>query len=92
MGGISFVITAPLAAFFVAAAYFPHSLADIGLFCGAMVSYALLGFADDWAKLKSRKGWRTQPKLAAQIALAVLWVALAKLRWGNLLLASLPLP
>jgi UDP-N-acetylmuramyl pentapeptide phosphotransferase/UDP-N-acetylglucosamine-1-phosphate transferase len=92
MGGISFVIAAPLAAFFVAAAYFPHSLADIGLFCGAMVSYALLGFADDWAKLKRMKGWRTQPKLAAQIALAVLWVALAKLRWGNLLLASLPYP
>jgi len=55
MGGISFVIAAPLAAFFVTAAYFPQSLADIGLFCGAMVSYALLGFADDWAKLKTEE-------------------------------------
>jgi len=92
MGGIGFIIAAPLAAVLVTAFYSPHFLADIGLFCGAMVSYALFGFADDWAKLKQRKGWRTQPKLAAQIVLAVLWVALAKLRWGNLLLASLPYP
>jgi phospho-N-acetylmuramoyl-pentapeptide-transferase len=92
MGGIGFIVAAPLAALLVTTVYAPHSLADIGLFCGAMLSYALLGFADDWAKLKRRKGWRTQPKLAAQIALAVLWVALAKLRWGDSLLASLPSP
>lgn len=81
LGGISFTVAVPLTVLILTIFRFPSFAVDALIFCGAMVSYAVLGFADDWAKLKRRKGWRTQPKLAAQVALAVFWVALAKQRW-----------
>jgi len=86
MGGISFTIAVPLTVLLLAVFQSPSFIVDALLFGGAMASYGLLGFADDWAKLRRRKGWRTQPKLAAQIALAIFWVALAKQRW------QIPLP
>ncbi len=71
MGGFAFVIAVP-----VVALIFKPSWTTL-LCSGATVSFAFLGFADDWAKFKKRKGWRTQPKLATQIALGLLWVGLA---------------
>lgn len=82
LGGISFVVAVPLTVLVLTTFWSPHQVPDALIFCLAMLSHALLGFADDWAKLKRGKGWRTQPKLASQIALAVFWVSLAKQRWG----------
>ncbi len=82
LGGISFAVAVPLTVLLLTILRAPSLIVDALIFCGAVVSHAVLGFADDWAKLKRRKGWRTQPKLAAQIALAILWVALSKQRWS----------
>ncbi|MCS7265418.1 MAG: phospho-N-acetylmuramoyl-pentapeptide-transferase, partial [Armatimonadetes bacterium] len=82
MGGIAFALSIALTFVAVSILYQPSLLVDALLFSVAMLSFAFVGFADDWAKLKRRKGWRTQPKLAAQIALAVLWVAMAKRKWA----------
>ncbi|MFA0751441.1 MAG: hypothetical protein SLRJCFUN_001844 [Candidatus Fervidibacter sp.] len=77
LGGLAFVLAVPLSAVAMTLLAVGRSaLPTVLLGCGAMVSFAALGFADDWAKLRRRKGWRTQPKLAAQIALALLWVGL----------------
>jgi phospho-N-acetylmuramoyl-pentapeptide-transferase len=76
LGGLAFVIAVPLTTLLVAIAFGNPSLFPFALCGGTMLSFAVLGFADDWAKLRRRKGWRTQPKLAAQIALALLWVGL----------------
>lgn len=81
MGGIAFALAIPFTVTVVSTLHQPPLLFDALLFGGATMSFALIGFADDWAKLKKRKGWRTQPKLAAQIALAVLWVMMAKRKW-----------
>lgn len=90
LGGLSFVIAIPLIPFFVATVSFGTvPLFPLVLCSGAMVSFAALGFADDWAKLGRRKGWRTQPKLAAQIALALFWVGLG---WRMIPSPPLPLP
>lgn len=83
MGGLAFVI-----ALSIVALVFNPSWAML-LCSAATVSFALLGFADDWAKLKKQKGWRTQPKLAAQIALAVFWIWLA---WQKRVLPPSPSP
>jgi len=80
LGGLAFVIAIPLTIGLLSLLRFVNTL-DALLFSSAMFSFALLGFADDWAKLTRRKGWRTQPKLATQIALAVLWVAFAWRNW-----------
>ncbi|MCX7967884.1 MAG: phospho-N-acetylmuramoyl-pentapeptide-transferase [Armatimonadetes bacterium] len=82
MGGIAFSLSIPLTVIVASILHQPSLLLDALLFSFAMFSFALIGFADDWAKLRRRKGWRTQPKLAAQIALAVLWVAMAKQNWA----------
>lgn len=77
LGGLALVSAVPLSAVAVTLLAVGRSaLPTVLLGCGAMVSFAVLGFADDWAKLRRRKGWRTQPKLAAQTALALLWVGL----------------
>ncbi len=76
LGGLAFVIAVPLTTLLIAIAFGKASLLPFALCGGTMVSFAVLGFADDWAKLRRRKGWRTQPKLAAQITLALLWVGL----------------
>lgn len=88
LGGVTFAVAVPLTTVLASFLAFPSLLIDSLIFSGAMVSYALLGLADDWAKLTKRKGWRTQPKLAMQIVLAILWVLLLKLRLG----LQLPLP
>lgn len=83
MGGIGFSIAISLTALIVAIFWLPSSLPDVCLFSGAVLTHAFLGFVDDWAKLRKGKGWRTQPKLAAQVALAILWIVLMKTRWSN---------
>ncbi|MGQ9518714.1 MAG: phospho-N-acetylmuramoyl-pentapeptide-transferase [Candidatus Fervidibacter sp.] len=90
MGGVTFAVAVPLTTMLASFLAFPRLLIDSLIFSGAMVSYALLGLADDWAKLTKNKGWRTQPKLAMQIVLAIFWIWLLKLRLG--LQPPLPYP
>lgn len=77
LGGVAFGLAVPISA--IVGALFAvgrSSLPTVSVCVGAMVSFAALGLADDWAKLQRRKGWRTQPKLAAQTVLALFWTAL----------------
>jgi len=82
MGGIAFVISIPLTSFAAATLLQPSLLIDFAFLVGATVSFAFIGLADDLAKLRRKKGWRTQPKLAAQIAMSLFWIAAVKERWA----------
>ncbi len=82
MGGLAFVLSVPITTFVFSlsgSSLLPPK--DALLFSGAMLSFALLGWGDDWAKLRRKKGWRTQPKLAAQVLLTAFWLALAWKQW-----------
>ncbi len=82
MGGLAFVLAVPLTLSVVATLNLaPLSLADALLLSGAMLSFAAIGWGDDWAKLRRKKGWRTQPKLAAQVLLTLVWLGAAWSQW-----------